>query len=618
MVRLLLGALALALALLRPAAVRGQASVCGHPCQSDVQCPDSRGICTYCTSVKQGACGGAHQHGCTCQAPSATCVGGPTKANTSKPQLLVIGDSISIGWSPVLFPLLPQYESQHVPTNAGPASKGYHCTQRWLGDVHWDVVLVNFGLHSLDRHRLPDGSSVINSTEAETLANYTTEMRSIATQLKQAAKRVIWVDTTPVPLHVTDGPERHNADVITFNAAANAVMTSLEIPTSDVFGAVMDVCPPSSGAPDHTFTSCKLQSPGGVHFPSHYDVLVAAIFKSVTGKPAPPPPPPMTCAQAAAVAGCVGAKGKGVGQACNDCYMQTKAAHPGVFDGPACLANYTHHVPKLAHPQNSFVQCWCFGKSWGGYRCTGATNATAHRSTPLRLKSDDEPQLAAAPAEGNGTAGPGSGPWEVATPESQGLSTASLRAAEEAINNAVGGRVCYLVVKNGKIVAERYRNGWDEDRLHEGFSTTKSHCSSLFGIAREQGWAEPGWKVRDHNNGTRQCNAEAEFLNVLTMTGESRELGNPSFHYDTFGTKCLDTLSDFIAQNNPAGLSAMAWKDRHWAGPLGLNRTRWGTEAMLECGTTSRISCRDLARTAQVRSMTLHAAAPAGFLAPAA
>jgi hypothetical protein len=55
-------------------------------------------------------------------------------------------------------------------------------------------------------------------------------------------------------------------------------------------------------------------------------------------------------------------------------------------------------------------------------------------------------QRPAAPEEapgggGNDTLGPGAGPWEVATPESQGLSTAALWEAEEAIERAVGGRV---------------------------------------------------------------------------------------------------------------------------------------------------------------------------------
>lgn len=103
----------------------------------------------------QGPCG-AHQHGCQCQPDTAACGpggGAPKPANSTKLTLLVIGDSISIGWSPVLFPLLPQYDCQHIPTNAGAAKKGALCTKAWLGGsaAPWDVVLVNFGLHSLDR-----------------------------------------------------------------------------------------------------------------------------------------------------------------------------------------------------------------------------------------------------------------------------------------------------------------------------------------------------------------------------------------------------------------------------------------------------------------------------------
>jgi hypothetical protein len=434
-----------------PSVVDAQPSVCGLPCQSDVQCPDARGTCTYCTgklgrNKNAGPCAPGEK-GCQCAADNSSSCGpdggSPGPANSSKPRLLVIGDSISIGWSPVLFPLLPQYECQHVPVNAGPCSKGFLCTHAWLGTASWDVVLFNFGLHSLDRHRLPDGSSVLNTSEAvrlpcrlgelaallpccvaaslccwlaalvlpcfalvscvlwrrvnhqrgdddtansvlaafvqETVANFTAELTSIATLLKQRAKRVLWVDTTPVPLDVTDGPERHNADVIAFNAAANGVTTKLEIPTSDVYGAVMDVCPPTSGDPDHTYSSCKLQSPGGVHFPGHYDVLVSAIYKSLTGQPAPPPPPPVTCAEAAAAAGCGGLQGKG--DACNKCYLASKQPHPQVFDGPACLANYTGHVPPLKRPQEAFVQCWCYGRSWGGYDCGGGSNE--HRGGSL-------------------------------------------------------------------------------------------------------------------------------------------------------------------------------------------------------------------------------------------
>eukprot|EP00756_Hemistasia_phaeocysticola_P000614 Hpha_TRINITY_DN10451_c0_g2::TRINITY_DN10451_c0_g2_i1::g.193440::m.193440 len=197
------------------------------------------------------------------------------------------------------------------------------------------------------------------------------------------------------------------------------------------------------------------------------------------------------------------------------------------------------------------------------------------------------------------SSGPGKGPWETASPESQGLSTDELKAAEEAVNGAVGGRVCYLVVKNGKIVHETYRGGWTESSTREGFSTTKSQCSSLYGIARQQGWADPNELVSSRNKGTRRCNPEATFKNSLSMTGTSPDINNPRFSYDTLGTSCLDSLSDFIQENNPQRTSADEWKLRNWHEPLGLEHTRWGGNNLM-CGTSSVISCRDLARTAQL------------------
>ena len=44
--------------------------------------------------------------------------------------------------------------------------------------------------------------------------------------------------------------------------------------------------------------------------------------------------------------------------------------------------------------------------------------------------------------------------------------------------------------------------------------------------------------VREQNGGdTRDCDAEADFRNVLTMTGESPDLGDPSFIYDGGGRR---------------------------------------------------------------------------------
>jgi len=77
----------------------------------------------------------------------------------------------------------------------------------------------------------------------------------------------------------------------------------------------------------------------------------------------------------------------------------------------------------------------------------------------------------------------------------------------------------------------------------------------MYGMAVQQGWADINDLIRERNNGEiRDCDAEADFRNVLTMTGESPDLSDPTFIYDGGGRRCLDALPDFIDANNPDGL----------------------------------------------------------------
>lgn len=102
----------------------------------------------------------------------------------------------------------------------------FECIDSWLGSDNrtWDLVTFNFGLHSLDNPP---------TSETESIANYTRELDVIARKIKARAKRVIWVNTTPVPANVTIGPKRHNADVRRYNQAATSVMRAISIPTCD-------------------------------------------------------------------------------------------------------------------------------------------------------------------------------------------------------------------------------------------------------------------------------------------------------------------------------------------------------------------------------------------------
>jgi CubicO group peptidase (beta-lactamase class C family) len=196
--------------------------------------------------------------------------------------------------------------------------------------------------------------------------------------------------------------------------------------------------------------------------------------------------------------------------------------------------------------------------------------------------------------------GPGRGPWARATPESQGLSLEALQRAEELTNVEMGeDRLCMVVIKNGKLVYERYRRGHTESSTYGAWSATKSLCSSLFGVAVQQGWADPDDLVRDRNSGTRECNAETTFRHVMTMTGFS-DPSQPEWVYDGDGDLCLDTLADFVEQNNPEGLSGSEWKEKYYWEALGMEDSVWtagpDTGSPFSCGWGVEASCRDLAR----------------------
>jgi CubicO group peptidase (beta-lactamase class C family) len=205
------------------------------------------------------------------------------------------------------------------------------------------------------------------------------------------------------------------------------------------------------------------------------------------------------------------------------------------------------------------------------------------------------------------TLGPGRGPWQRASPESQGLSSDLLELAEERTNEEMGGdRLCTVVIKNGYLVYERYRRGHTESSLYGAWSATKSLCPLLYGVAVQQGWADPSDLVRDRNSNTRQCNADTSFRHVMTMTGFS-DPATPEWIYDGDGIACLDTLADFVDQNNPEGLSGAAWKDKYFWDALGMEDSVWtdgpGVPVPGEnfpCGWGVEASCRDLARAGQL------------------
>ena len=68
----------------------------------------------------------------------------------SLPRILIIGDSISIGYTPFVKELFQgRAEVVHNPGNAQHTGTGLENIDLWLGDGHWDVIHFNWSLWDL-------------------------------------------------------------------------------------------------------------------------------------------------------------------------------------------------------------------------------------------------------------------------------------------------------------------------------------------------------------------------------------------------------------------------------------------------------------------------------------
>ena len=78
--------------------------------------------------------------------------------------------------------------------------------------------------------------------------------------------------------------------------------------------------------------------------------------------------------------------------------------------------------------------------------------------------------------------------WEVSTPDAQEMDVVRLEQALNSLRtNGSNGMDGIVVVRNARLVAEAYYNGYDRSTIHDVRSVTKSITSALTGIAIERG-----------------------------------------------------------------------------------------------------------------------------------
>jgi acyl-CoA thioesterase-1 len=151
------------------------------------------------------------------------------------PRVLLIGDSISMGYTVPLRELLAAKANVHrIPQNGGSTFTGLDNLARWIGDGKWDVIHFNWDLHDLKHwadNKLDDAGPVIATTEV-----YEKNLRELVEQLKATGAKLIWANTTPVPAGTVG---RVAGDEKSYNAVAARVMKDAGIPTNDLCAAVI-------------------------------------------------------------------------------------------------------------------------------------------------------------------------------------------------------------------------------------------------------------------------------------------------------------------------------------------------------------------------------------------
>ncbi len=179
-----------------------------------------------------------------------------------KPRVLILGDSISIGYTPFVKDMLADEADVHRPMkkngnpeNCGGTDRGIKAIDGWLKKEagQWDVIHVNFGLHDLKHVDPKSGANSKNLSDPQQSnpQDYEKQLREILVKVKATGAKVIVCTTTPVP----EGGELFR------EPTAPPIYNEIAIRLAEEYGcAVNDLFSVANKRLD------ELQKPANVHF----------------------------------------------------------------------------------------------------------------------------------------------------------------------------------------------------------------------------------------------------------------------------------------------------------------------------------------------------------------
>lgn len=215
-------------------------------------------------------------------APSPYALVAPEEINPALPDVLLLGDSISIGYSDTvrteLAGLANVYRIQGTSDSAVrpqgqlrlDTSSVVEHLDEWLGDKNWAVIHFNWGLQDLKLTR--SGGHQVE------LDRYEQNLRRVVARLQRTQAKLIWASTTPVPPGTEVGANaRKPGDEVQYNIVAKRVMEDYGIPIDDLHALALPYI-------------TQWQSPASVHFKRNGSEAlgdqVAASIKEALSSPA--------------------------------------------------------------------------------------------------------------------------------------------------------------------------------------------------------------------------------------------------------------------------------------------------------------------------------------------
>jgi lysophospholipase L1-like esterase len=158
------------------------------------------------------------------------------------PNVLLLGDSISIGYTRTVRQLLAGKANVFRPVNTNGTAEncsdtGYGLANldRWLAlQPKWQVIHFNWGLHDLKHMQAGKPSSDPAAPALRSVEDYRANLEKIVARLQRTGARLIFATTTPVPVGANQ-PFRQPEAPPRYNATAVAVMQTAGVRVNDLF-----------------------------------------------------------------------------------------------------------------------------------------------------------------------------------------------------------------------------------------------------------------------------------------------------------------------------------------------------------------------------------------------